>query len=100
VQQRLLELLVQHQRAFGATKLVVGRKDGRLHFDEDTSRRANVSLVAELWGPTSADRGAEFERLVESMPSEYVRLLPEARWDSPFVLTVTPDGMEYLHTHK
>lgn len=96
VQERLLEILAKHQRQFAASKLVVGRKDGKLHFDDDPSKAADLSVVADLYGSETPARQAEFERLVESMPPEYLRLIPEARWDSPFVVSVTEKGMTHL----
>lgn len=96
VQERLLEILAKYQRKFAASKLVVGRKDGKLHFDDDPAKAAGLSVVADLYGSETPARQAEFERLVESMPPEYLRLIPESRWDSPFVVSVTEKGMTHL----
>lgn len=96
LQERLLEVLAQYQRRFAASKLVVDRKDGKLYFDDAPSKGAGLSVVADLYGTEAPKRQAEFERLVESMPPEYLRILPEARWDNPFVVSVTEQGMRYL----
>ncbi len=42
---------------------------------------------------------AKFEELVDDMPTEYVRLYPEFRMGSPFVLGITREGSLYLHGH-
>lgn len=97
-QERLLELLVQYQKRFAATKLVVGRKTGRLHFDNEPQKGTGISLIKELYASEDSQRAAEFERLMESMPSEYVRLLGEMRLDSPFVVSVTDEGMRYIRS--
>jgi len=99
-QERLLELVASHQRQFAARKLVIGRKTGVLHFDDDQPRSAGVSLLRDLFGSDDSTNAPHFEQLVESMPPEYLRLLPEMRWDSPFVVSVTEAGMKYLQSRK
>lgn len=98
IQERLLELLVQYQKQFAATKLVISRKTGRLHFDNEPQKAGGVSLVKDLYGSEDPQRASDFEKLMESMPPEYVRLLGEGRLDNPFVASVTGDGMKYLRT--
>lgn len=95
-QERLLELLVGYQKRFGASKLIVSRTDGRLHFDDDPGRGADVSLIRDLFGTVNPHNVGRFEELVQGMPSEYVRLIAEARWDNPLVLNVTEAGVAYL----
>ena len=99
-QERLLELIASYQKRFAATKLVVGREDGVLHFDDDPNRGTDISLVRDLYGQNDTASATRFEALVESMPPEYLRLLPEMRWDSPFVVAVTDTGQAYLRAHK
>lgn len=95
-QLRLLELLAGYQRQFAASKLVIDRAAGTLHFDGNPERGQGISLLKDLYGASDAGTAARFEELVESMPSEYVRLLPEARFDNPFVASITPAGMKRL----
>jgi hypothetical protein len=95
-QERLLQVLVSLQRRYASSKLVIGRHGQSIHFDDDPNRGSRVSVVQELFGATEVDRGSEFERLMESMPPDFVRVFPESRWDSPFVVGVTDRGMEYL----
>lgn len=95
-QQRLLELLVEYQKKFGANRLVVSRRDGSLHFDDDPKRGGEISVVRDIFGAVTAHNAGRFEELVQSMPSEYVRLVAEARLDNPFVLNVTAAGVAYL----
>ncbi len=99
-QERLLDVIAKHQREFAASKLVVGRKTGRLHFDDNDTRGGDVNLLREVFGSEDATNGSRFEELMESMPPEYLRLLPEMRWDSPFVVTVTEAGIRYLQSRK
>lgn len=96
-QQRLLELLAGYQRQFAASKLIIGRQDGALHFDGTPGRGQGISIVEDLYGTLDTQNAVRFEELMESMPPEYVRLLPEARFDNPFVVTVTAAGMRRLN---
>lgn len=98
LQERLLELLVQYQKRFAATKLVISRRTGRPHFDNEPQKAAGASLMRDLYGSEDPQRASEFEKLMESMPPEYIRLLGEARLDNPFVASVTGEGMRYLRT--
>lgn len=96
-QERLLRLLAEYQTRFATHKLVVSRRDGRLYFDDDPEKGKGISLIQDLYGPgADAARSGEFQRLVESMPSEYVRLYGESRLDNPFVVGVSELGMRYL----
>jgi hypothetical protein len=95
-QERLLGLIADYQRQFAANKLIIGRTDGRLYFDDSQTKGEGISLVHDLYGSEDATNRASFERLVESMPPEYLRLLPEMRFDSPFVASVTEAGLRYL----
>jgi len=97
VQERLLELLVKYQRQFATHKLVVSRVNGGLHFDGEPEKGADINLIQELYGEgDEAARAAQFEELMESMPTEYVRFYGETRLDNPFVVSVTEPGMAYL----
>jgi hypothetical protein len=92
----LLGLVAKYQRNYAVNKLIISRKNGRLHFDGDPKKGEEVSLVRELYGSDSADQEAEFEKLIETMPTEYLRFFPEMRWDSPFVVGITDAGQRYL----
>ncbi|MER3423139.1 MAG: hypothetical protein C4293_07815 [Nitrospiraceae bacterium] len=100
VQERLLELLADYQKKFTANKLIISRRSGSLHFDDDTKKGSDLSLIKDLYGSTAnlSQRATEFEKLMEGMPSEYVRLLGETRFDNPFVVSVTEKGMKYLRS--
>jgi hypothetical protein len=94
-QERLLGLLADYQRQYAADKLIVGR-NGKLYFDNDPNKGKEVSLLRDLYGSDDLAKQNMFESLVESMPPEYLRLFPEMRWDSPFVISVTEAGLRYI----
>ena len=100
-QERTLELLVKYQKKFATNKLIIGRKTGKLHFDGDPEKGKEISLVHELYGVGIGDvaRAAQFEKLLESMPPDYVRFYGESRFDNPFVISVTEAGMKYLRSN-
>ena len=100
-QEKLLTLLWRYQRDFAARKLIVSR-DGALHVDEPERKNFEVNLLPELYNAKEADesRAREFETLMEQLPPEYLRQLPEARWDSPFVVNVTEAGVQYLRGQR
>jgi hypothetical protein len=95
-QEQLLILIIRYQRQFAADKLVIGRQDGTLVFDNEPEKGKGVSLIADLYGSVNQSNQAEFEKLMEDIPQEYLRVFPEARWDSPFVVSVTEAGQRYL----
>ena len=95
-QERLLGLLAGYQRQFAADKLIIERRSGKLHFDDSPNKGEGISLIRDLYGSEDGTKQAVFERLMESMPPEYVRFLPEMRLDSPFVVSVTGAGLRYL----
>lgn len=95
-QERLLELLVKYQKQFAVSKLIISRTDGTLIFDNDPKRGANINLFTDLYGVIDNKNEERFEELLLSIPNEYVRFIPEMRWDSPFILNVTEAGIKYL----
>ena len=100
LQERLLELLAGYQKQFGAGKLVVLRNNGGLHFDNEPEKGAGISLLRDLYGSQDAANAIRFEQLMESMPMHYIRTFPEMRLDSPFVVSVSDKGMEYLRSRR
>ena len=96
-QERLLRLIYNNQVHFGAKKLVISRS-GRLHFDDPKEQTNQIDLAMELLGNRldPAVRAHEFESLMEGMPPEYLKMIPETRWDNPFVVTVTEAGIRHL----
>lgn len=79
-QERLLRVIHKYQVDFGADKLVI----------------AAEALGA---GADPAARNREFEILMNGLPLEYLRQLPEMRLGSPFVVTITDAGIGYLKSN-
>jgi hypothetical protein len=100
LQEKLLELLYKYQKQFGATKLVVSRDEGRIYIDDKNGQGSTESLINDIYGSITERNAGLFEALVENMPPEYVRLFPENRLDTPFVISITNEGSRYLHQAK
>lgn len=99
-QERLLRIIAEHQRKFGVPKLRISR-DGAYLIRPDKGiwvqvREANIGL--ELFGSQKleAHRLREFEPIMDAMPEEYLRRIPESVYGDPFVVAVTPEGFKYL----
>lgn len=99
-QERLLTLIADYQRKYASNKLIISRTDGRLVFDGNPDKGKEVSLVRDLYGAIDSGKEKEFVELMESMPIDYLRVFPEMRWDSPFVVGVTEAGSNYIRNHQ
>jgi hypothetical protein len=94
-QEALLRILYERQTELGARKLGVGR-EGAVYFDEP-ERQSHINIVTDRNGSHGEPSLAqEFQVLMESMPPEFGRYIPETRLDCPYVLSVTPAGRGYL----
>ena len=88
LQRKFLKALAEYQATQNLNKVVIG-KDGRL-FD-DTRKESLDKNVIELFlnKDTQTFLESDLEKLIYSIPEKYLRLIPETRYGSPFVLTVT-----------
>jgi hypothetical protein len=77
------------------TKLIIGQ-DGNLYFDDEPMKGKNINFIMELYGSNASADQKNFVALTESLPLEYIRFFPEMRWDSPFVVSVTEQGIRYM----
>ncbi|MGH6889414.1 MAG: hypothetical protein ACREHF_09480 [Rhizomicrobium sp.] len=95
-QEKLLSVIAGHQRQFAAKKLIIDRKIGRLYFDEDRERGKGILIIAEMFGENAPDGERRLEELMYSIPTEYLRLLPEGRLGDPYVVAITDAGLRYV----
>ncbi len=96
--EKLLSLVYKYQRDLGLNKLVIGRK-GNLAFDEEEKRKKyKINFIGELFDIKSdyASRAKEFENIMLSIPSDFLKTIPETRLDSPYVVSITQEGIAYL----
>jgi hypothetical protein len=101
-QESLLRTIHKYQVRFAADKLVIGRNGG-LHFDapqrdDPAMKDVRINVAADVLGGhmEPAARNREFELVMNSIPTDYLRHIPEGRMDSPFVVTITEAGIRYL----
>jgi hypothetical protein len=95
VQIRLLSLIEKYQQQFATKKLIIGR-DGGLYFDDDPKKGNDINLARDVYGYIDPIRLTNFQDLMEEMPIEYLRFLPESRLGNPFVVNITEMGSRYL----
>ena len=99
-QESLLRAIHRCQVQFGLNKLVILRT-GEVVFGSPGPKDAGLNLATEVLEKGKPEVVArEFEILMEGMPAEYLQRIPEARYDNPFVVTVTKAGVDYLNQRK
>lgn len=97
--EKLLSLIQKYQNQFALNKLIISRETGELFFDEETMRKENkINLIVDLYGINSKfeSKSEDFENTMLSIPPVYLRVLPEMRFDSPYVVMITQEGIQYL----
>ena len=105
-QHKLVQRIWDLQQEFNAEYIVIGMT-GRIHVDgRKTEETEGIDLKVEILGgdpvPGDAKVDAEFERLIDSMPTAYLRRLDRedpgkhTRWGRNVVLKVSEDGIRYL----
>ncbi len=63
-QEQALILLDKYSRQFAASKLVIARRKGTLHFDNSPQRGKDINLITELFGSDNPETRAKFETLI------------------------------------
>jgi hypothetical protein len=97
-QKKLLILISNYQQQFAVHKLIIDRKTGGLWFDNDYQKGDGINLIHDLYESNDPIAQNKFEQLMETIPAKYLRSFQETRWDSPFVVSVTDEGLRYLKT--
>jgi len=97
--ERLLSLIAQYQNQFGLRKLIIGRNDGQLYFD-GRQPPDKINLMDAMFGGSSESLQGHFEKLMDTMPTDYLRFFYEVRWGSPYVVAITDTGKAYLAQRK
>jgi hypothetical protein len=100
MQGKLLFMIAKYQKEYSETKLVINRGQGSLFFDNDQNKGKDVSIIKDLYNTSDPINQKNFEQLMETMPLYYLRFLPEMRLDSPFVISVTEAGFEWLKNNQ
>jgi hypothetical protein len=99
-QERLLEILAECQTKLGVPKLRISRNGVHLSRPEKGLwiQVEGVNIGLELFGPhkPEAHRLREFEPVIDSMPGDYLRRIPDTAYGNPFTVAVTPEGFNYL----
>ena len=102
-QEKLLAIVYKYQKQLGLNKLIIAKKEGRLHFDDKEKReKYSINIIGEVFDISSdySLRSNEFENLILHMPSNFLKIIPESRLDSPYVVMITEEGIEYIKKCK
>jgi hypothetical protein len=98
-QHRILELLASHQLNLGLDKLTFAY-DGTVPADD--SGHPAIDFVAEMYGDYRQTGGRKehvekLTMLIESLPKEYVTILPAQFWDRRHAVRVTEEGFALVN---
>jgi len=95
---RLLRFLYEVQTRNDLSKLIIGR-DGAMRADTNGIPK-DINVVADFFSIANVDErsASAFEKLLMKIPLTYLRSIPETRLGSPFVVSVTPEGVAYLRS--
>jgi hypothetical protein len=99
-QERLLQILAECQTKLGVHKLRLSRNG--VHLSRPNKglwiHVEGVDIGLELFGPQKPEvhRLHEFESILDSMPGDYLRRIPEAGPGHSFSVAVTTEGFHYL----
>jgi hypothetical protein len=99
-QLRMLEYINAYQNKTNLTKVVI-TKEGFI-FDDEKGQNTNINIIFEVLHLDQNKKEAqkEFENTLLSIPEKLLRMIPETRLGSPFVVAITEEGIVYLSKHK
>jgi hypothetical protein len=98
-ERRLLALLARYQKDFSLEYLIVLRTSGQLAFDDEKYDRSDYNLVRDFYGGIDESKAKQFDELLWNLPEEFVTIKHEPRYGNPFIVSVTPEGLDYLAKH-
>ena len=86
-QKNLLRKIWTYQNEHKINKVVID-KEGFV-FDDVKKEKTKINLAEKALG----DKGypSNFQKLMVSMPAQFLKLIPETRWGSPYVVSVTEE---------
>lgn len=89
----LLREIWTYQKTNNLSKVVIDREGFVL--DDAKGEKTKINLAVKALGE---DRGypLRFEQLMVSMPAQFLRLIPETRFDSPYVVSVPEEVRKIL----
>ncbi len=97
-EEKLLSLIYKYQKESGLNKLIISR-DGFVYFEgKDKDEQKRINLIGELYNINSdfKTRSKEFESIILNISEKFLKLIPESRLDSPYVVTITEEGIRYI----
>lgn len=98
-QIRLLKNIYNFQVKTPDNKVILAR-DGFI-FDDQARKPTSINLVRQVLNKEPDEQSLrELDELILSIPNEFMKLIPEMRWDSPYVIVVTSEGVKKLQEEE
>ncbi len=99
--ERLLKRIYELQTHHDLYKLVISH-DGTLLRPNAPADEPEINLIESLFGGKRGDEQSQraLEKLMLEIPVTYLRNIPQANWDTPYVVAVTPEGRAYLRSRQ
>lgn len=93
-QEALVVEIWRFQRSNNLNKVIINRNG--FIFDDNIAKNTELNLANKILGV----RGTElrFEKLITSVPAEFLRFVPETRLDSPYVVLIPEKAQKILDT--
>lgn len=83
-QKLLVNTIWEYQKSNNIQKVIINRNG--FIFDEANKQNTSINLIEKILGSSGTE--LQFERLILEIPSSLLRLLPELRLGSPYVVTI------------
>jgi hypothetical protein len=95
-QMIFLKVVYDYQKQAPNNKAVIMLKEGFI-FSEEERKPTSINLIRTVFQEEPTEKTAmALSDLILSIPSEYMKLIPEMRFGSPFVVRVTKEGVDKL----
>ena len=91
-QKLLLNEIWKYQKENNLNKVIISRNG--VIFDDSKNQSSNINLAEKVFGDTW--NLPRFDKLITSMPSYFLKLIPESRLGSPYVVTIPLDAQRML----
>ena len=93
-QLSLVKEIWKYQKENGLNKVIINR-DGVI-FDEIRNEPTTIYLTSKVSSIPKRDR-FRFEQLLLSIPTFFLKQIPETRWGAPYVVTISEEVRELLN---
>lgn len=83
----------KYQKSKNLNKVIITR-DGFI-IDDGKNEKSDINLAEKVLGIRGT--ALQFEKLITSIPASFLKMIPETRLDSPYVVTIPEEAREILN---